>query len=462
MNDFYSHFKSVCTLALNSGNAAAPMSIVGLKKQSLTRQEVKRFTSACHRGFDKAQRRIVTMLDEVRANPDLHAEERKYRELLLRKLMDGIAVTMLQMRIHLMRRLLIHDTAPFVEIGTIKENLKVANSLNEESRMTFALVADLTTFVHITDILRVDLRSHPLKLSMTDVKTGKVNGLLLDRLESYEPDRKDLERLRHDVQIRPGHLKQAERMLRQRIRVGQIEQIMKTDIGEDYESGLPIRWSLQESAIPSYAQFLNGLCSTAVETGVSGGTVARCLHLGVGNSGDTDHAKGNALSGVKAAYHNNYRSPPVGMEEVLRELISIKTPGDQPIVGDIFLSNLNALAVLPFLIWDLSQKHIELLYQRRLVIYMMFDAPGFIWMSRNVAGIDIAFHSKRETSELIQKFGVQNIVTVRGRSLKMSIRGQWTTVGGGILSRFVNDLSNPIAFMKSYKSAHFASEGSIA
>src|SRR5260370_23909002 len=94
---------------------------------------------------------------------------------------------MLQYQTHIMRRFCIHPRAPGIDLKTVKAALQEANRLNAESRQTFALLADLTTFIHVADILRLDGRDTG-KLSLIELKSGKVNEVLLSALDSYRPE----------------------------------------------------------------------------------------------------------------------------------------------------------------------------------------------------------------------------------------------------------------------------------
>ena len=143
----------------------------------------RRFIAACHRGYEKAQNQIVQLLRDIGDDPRLSVHEKLYRELVLRKIVDGIALLILHGKHHVMRRLSTQYKAPRLSQQVIVPTLEEANRLNGESRQTFALLADLTTFIHVADILRVDFRSHPASYSLIELKSGRVNEMLLEKLE---------------------------------------------------------------------------------------------------------------------------------------------------------------------------------------------------------------------------------------------------------------------------------------
>ena len=455
MAEFFNQFESLLKTAFTGGIDAQTLSFRRLQQKNLSRKEVKRFYAGCHRGYDKAQNKIVEMLAGLESDTSLAEEEKLYRESLLRKIMDGIAATCLGDRIHLMRRLVIHTDAPHINLKVVRETLLAANKLNEESRMTFAVVADLTSFIHIADILRIDFRDGPPKISFTELKTGKVNKILLDKLEEYEPKPEDLARLRRDETIDPRHVKQVERMLRQQIRLAQVDQIMRTDVGADLQLNKKVLWSREETKLPSYAEFLDRMCSAAVGKGVAAGTLAHCLHFGVGYAEGEADSKRNARRGVNCAIHYSRASQPDGMAKIIEETAEFVPSNQMFTFTDNYRSNLAATAVRPFVHWELKKEHIHALARRKLVILMAFDLGGFIWLCRHVIGMDTEFGTRREAAELAAEFGANTMVTWGGRALSVRTRNGSSTLFGGILSRFANDLSNPIAFLNGVMNSQF-------
>ena len=116
-------------------------------------------------------------------------------------------------------------------------------------------------------------------------------------------------------------------------------------------------------------------------------------------------------------------------------------------VADIFRNNLAALAVRPFVLWRLKREHLLSLMKGELIIKMAFDVAGFIWLCRNI-GFKMEFGTRREAAEVAQKVGKQNVPTWGGRHLTYHTPDGPRMIGGGILSRFANDLTSPLAFMK--------------
>ena len=54
-------------------------------------------------------------------------------------------------------------STPHIDSLIILEAKKAVDRLNNESRLTFALLADLSTFIHVADVLRIDFRGGTLR-----------------------------------------------------------------------------------------------------------------------------------------------------------------------------------------------------------------------------------------------------------------------------------------------------------
>ena len=158
MDDFSREFQRVLTAANEWGALAHPLQHNG--DRGLFRDDThrRRFLASCHRGYQKAQDYIISLLEELAHDTVLPEEDRLYRELILRRVIDGIAFVMLNLEFHVARRLVLHNSPPALNLTTVRTTQREANRLNNESRLTFALIADLTTFIHVADLLRVDFR----------------------------------------------------------------------------------------------------------------------------------------------------------------------------------------------------------------------------------------------------------------------------------------------------------------
>jgi hypothetical protein len=233
MHDFLESLNTIMGATMEYGVRNVPIVPKGNESPFRDNRHQSNFMKACHRGYEKAQSTIFDFLQLLHADTRLPDAEKTYRELIYRRVIDAIAFCMLRTESHVVRRLSLHDRPPNLDFSTLISAKKAANSMNAESRLTFALLADLSTFIHVCDILRIDLRGKSPGVSLIELKSGHVNTFLLSHLESYEPKPESVERLRQDNKIDKRYLPQAERILRQKVRLTQINELLRYDKGID-------------------------------------------------------------------------------------------------------------------------------------------------------------------------------------------------------------------------------------
>jgi hypothetical protein len=77
MMDLFEQYMAVVKLALDSGWEAQLLSIPRTKANSISLTERKRFIAACHRGYERAQNRIVEMLEVLSCDRSIETDEKE-------------------------------------------------------------------------------------------------------------------------------------------------------------------------------------------------------------------------------------------------------------------------------------------------------------------------------------------------------------------------------------------------
>jgi len=140
----------------------------------------RRFMHACHYGYDKAQKRIANEvlalqdqigfakreLKRLRVARDPAAKSvplllrvLKNRQLVLRRIVDGILYTIVGRETWVLRQLILDNRIRDLQPDVLRQTMAVASKLNAEDRAKFYLIADLTTVVQIGDLIEENLRS---------------------------------------------------------------------------------------------------------------------------------------------------------------------------------------------------------------------------------------------------------------------------------------------------------------
>lgn len=447
MQSVVADFESIMNMAFTSGLRTIPM---GCDPDTLGADPElsRRFYSACHRGFDKAQTKIVELMGCLRDGPQQTTEDALHGELILRKIADSIAFNLLFMKLHYLRRLCLVDKPGFTEMSVIRDAHDAARALNQKSRMTFALVADITTFLSVADLLQLDLRGGHAGLSLIELKSGAINRLLLHQLENYTPSADSLSRLEENCRIEATHKNQARRIIRQKIRGAQLEQLLTADVGIDPKSNKPMRLTPGEIEDDGYDEFLDHLCSSAVSDGCARGRVEDCVYLGVGFGADSSQAIEIARMCVFAEYLESFRSAPHALREVREELDSLIGRDECYLAADSFQSNLYACPNRPFPSWGIAKDHILKLVAGHLRIAALVDVAGIVYLGRKL-GYDVRMSSKTAAGRLRQQVGASSLRTWGGRVPEIvGSNGASTFVGGGVAQRCITDLSLPMLHLR--------------
>lgn len=453
MDEFLIEYEKVLERALSYGARNAPL--IGFPDREIDWKTAKRFISACHRGWERVQNRVIDLLEQLSFDQFLDEKERLYRQLLLRKIIDAIACTMLECKIYAMRRLAVHGRMLPIDLRVVKETQRIANRNNHESRLTFSLIADLTTFVQICDLLKIDFRQGHRRLGLIELKGGKVNEMLLTQLEKYELEDESLKKIRDDEEIELNYKKQATRILRQKIRLDQVDRILKDDKGIDPRTkkpiflvGDPTGKAVEEE---HYGQFLAKLIESSEKSqhGLSSGTVNHCLHLSVGYSPNENTARRNTIYAATYGMKKQFKDCSAKLGEIRDELLTLIPEKDLTITGDLFKANLHSLPVIPFLLWPISIQNKFDLIRRNLVIVFIFDLPGFFLLGKKI-GVDLQLSTQKEADSIKKEVGVENVTTFGNRMVKCTV-GSQSAVLLALIQRFLTNLSRPAQFLSFYK-----------
>jgi hypothetical protein len=135
-DSFLATFEKVYRRALRYGAQSAPIQQVQGMPPFRDGRHVQDFLAACHRGYELAQQSVLDEIEHIRSDSLLPVSEKRYRELVLRKIIDGIAWAMLRQEFHIARRMMFHQKPVFTQIEVIMVAIEHAKRLNAESRMT--------------------------------------------------------------------------------------------------------------------------------------------------------------------------------------------------------------------------------------------------------------------------------------------------------------------------------------
>lgn len=438
---FPAQWEAVRRHAFNAGVAD-----VSRLLKSNSRKEIVAFYSEIHRAYERVQQTVAELLHENSRAIALSAGEQLHRELLWRKLADGIACTMMHGKTHFMRRMVVSETMSKIDFLRVSEYLKRAKELNAESRQTFALVTDLTSFVQLGDILRIDGRRFPPTLSLIELKSGRVNSKLLEIIDDIAPTEESIRAIERDARIPHNEVKQAQRMLRQNLRIEQVTTTLTHDVGVDPQLKLPIRLSKDQFSTVPYDDVLESLILHARQNGAATTAIDQCVFLGVHYSeygGDLRRA-----SRIAHAARLQHKSE----NESTYHRIAIKVGAD-PTDADVCFSTapyehgLMSQATRPFPLWRLSEESRADLMTGRACLISTLDIIALGIVLEQV-GLDLKLVSRKDSAKFMDVIGGSRMLLYHKKALAYSKGSIESVMLKGTASRFFYELVRPYQYFR--------------
>jgi tetratricopeptide (TPR) repeat protein len=393
MNDFYADY------AANSDRAfagATDLFPTHLDVDKITPDDVGPFVKGALSNARDCQNWIFATLSALRHENTLPRQEREYRQLLLRRLLDGIAFRLFAGNADFLAGLVREKRIRDVPLDAAEVALNESNRRHSIDPYSFSIVSDLTTFVHVGDLLNIEysLVKRQMAVAVIELKSGATNEKLLEII--MEPDRLACP-YRVSVECSRKEIRQLLRMLKQ--------QVTMFEVGQDLD-GIRERQTLDDLTrlnkylSETYSDLVNQLCDTAVEHGRAAGMVERGIMIGAAFDAKPKSAQTAALEGVKVALQAaDHPSLSTGtLPDQIIEEVRTRIGGYSTLLScDPFKSNLTAMVGIPFTSWHINPDHIQRLVQERLVIRIGIDPARLLWLLRD-HGIAARLSTRKETA----------------------------------------------------------------
>jgi len=286
-------------------------------------------------------------------------------------------------------------------------------------------------------------------VELIELKSGKVNGVLLSALESYTPDPETMRRIATDPAIQPEHKKQAVRMMNQKIRVHRAEEFFTKDEGVDPGLGVPIQLSGPMIVVRPFDAIVDQLCEEAASRGFAAGSIDSCLHVGVGHGCSPEEASRRAFASLNHVIAAEAQNRPEGFQAVQQEVLGAvgSERDDNFKLVDLFANNLHSIATRPFLLWEIKRPHLLDLIAGNTRLLAVFDLQKFFWLARR-EGANLGFTSRREAEELKREFGSINVMTWGHRAITYPHGEATMYFTTGLFGRIINELMRPLQLVR--------------
>jgi len=395
----------------------------------VTRQE---FSNACHEGFKLSQKLIIEEIKKYQA--EIREETVKLKEFRRQRdkenvkktetglkiinqrisnfshVADGIAWQMIGAQIHIARRIHLQvDSSKFLDSSNLSSAIEAAEKINEEPS-SFALLSDLTNYIQIGDLLvRKEAR-----LSVVELKEGVVNDTLQNFFDSTEKPIHEITDEELKEKFDEKTVGQAKRMLRQKIRMGQAEEVINTDKGTDPATGSKIKVRTPEIPTAYYHAEFDKLYNVLLKKTWAYNVIEDCIHIGM------------------------YRDEGILMAGALKEIL--KHQATNFIVID-WLSITESVAA-PLFAKPLPPELMIDILTGKVKVILGLDLDKLIAVF-NAAGLHTHWATAKETAKAKQIKNAYSIVEINKRGIIFNIDGHDVYMSGGILSKIFYDCIFP-------------------
>ena len=398
-----------------SGDITDPAQLVQVIKDGKSAH--RRFIRGCHYGWELAQRRIAELVisneEKLRAlrdalkmrrrernREDVAAHETlirciELRQIVLRRLADTILYHQLELQNWVLRRLSLEYRIRDIDPNVVRKTAAIASDLNHDERLDFHLVADLTTVVHVGDLVKVSFVSRPPEWSLIELKDGKMNALLADVIEKAGGDLQEehLEKIRNQYGVKA--VAQAKRIVRQQQRQRDVMKVVTTDEGVDIKHGNPIKLVPEIVHVDEYDATLRTMCEKAKTEGVAVSIISGALRLIAMNKNTLQSQGQGGLAHL--LYHYQF-----GIRECELQTDSKKELEGMSRIYPFFnlvQMNLYAMWPPPIFLWHMPPELVMDLLFERVSVFAQLDYSK-LFDAAHAQGIEMRWANADELGEM--------------------------------------------------------------
>lgn len=328
--------------------------------------------------------------------------------IVLRRMLDSIAWTMLKKEHSTIRRLQVPDSASNLSIRNIEDALPTASLWNEDS-FTIAICSDMTTFVHIGDLLVYKYIED--RVFFAELKSGKKNMLLADAAHFSITENCDNFEGFLSENLEQTDLKHYNRIKRQLTRGNEVISTLNNEKGYDSHLNRDIKIHPVEIPVERYSDAIVNCCNEITDKKTwSISTVDDCLHIGVYSDCQQGYVAFN------------------GWMEIIKCRSRVYN------ITDSF----SLITALPFASLDLPTEILEKILKGTLIIVMCFDTGEFLRAANdkfpNFLKLGNSKKSRRDSQ-------IADLLMHDGQFIESDSGG---VLGSGFIDRIIFDLQSPL------------------
>jgi putative transposase len=251
-----------------------------------------------------------------------------------------------------------------------------ASRLNAESRYFFALVSDLTTIIDVGDLLRIDRNpGGGSKWTLIEVKEGRANAVISEIIQ--DPKTAEDEQMRQvRGQFGEHGVRQARRMIRQQLRLQEVDKILTKDTGIDLVTKREIFLSREVFQAEDYVRALHHVIKAARQKGIGLSAVDSCLRIAAIRADEL--GRNTTITGVAHLfYHWDNPAAACALPDKKGFIAEVETASSRPFV-DLLAHSMIVRWSYPAFIWMLEPEELFDVVMGRVMIFAQFDIQEFV------------------------------------------------------------------------------------
>lgn len=418
------------------------------------------FIRECHKGYDFAQKQIVKEiiahckikdalkkeLKEHRKNNNRDAAKNNIskievldnRILVMRRLIDTIAMTLIQHRTWIANRFILHEYIKDIDIGTLVPNAREASLNNSQDRLAFSLVTDLTTFIDVGDLLKIDFNINGReKWELIELKQGNINKILqgIIKEEGRDIPKEKIDEIEKNIsKSAPAQLS---RMVRQLDRLEKVDKVKYQNEVTDISMGVTVKLNEDEVPVDCYDDAIRNAIKEAHKNGISISRVDGCLYVVA--------TRASIGAAVHALYH--VKNPQIECafklgddslkQHELNEINNIQH------VTDLISPGLKARTGTPIFLYPFEQESIFDLIFGRTFILLHLSIEGLSNLCKEM-GCTLILESRKQSDAAVKEFSRYHVPMIGHRTLKLICpSGQEIHIMSGFFRRIIADFQRP-------------------
>lgn len=375
------------------------------------REFLAQFYRLAHDGMWTAQERFINRIGDGDAMAP-------GEEALYRMAMDTIAWQMLEKQLCYARRFFREQKQPSLSNSNIESVVMAARHFRDQNPDSMPLIADLTTFVQIGDILLDDPHK---SFSIVEVKEGEKNHEICSLASFYRQS--GCEHFKQVIsRTETAHtVKQFERVVRQMDRMDFAKNVLGRGKGKDPDSKQEIHIPEPYVPIDDWDVELNELLDEAAEKGWAINVIDGCLFVGA-----------YAMHMLPAS--------PIAFLGWLNEF----SGGEFIPAARLIDSVSQPLALPPFIIPTSPERMMDLLFGR-LHVCMGISIPGLVDACEKNGFVVRPPKNKQERNSVHGMRG--DAIMYKGKAIVLEKNGKTLIPTAGIFVRSLFHFQRPISFV---------------